>query len=203
MELSRISPSVRRHLSDFHQLVMLSIEFCKSSHDPESRRWILTQWGHLHAQLRAINEDSPSSSSSPSSSATISDPKAAVIRQAALLFASLSVPPSAEHSTTTTTTTGRGAEQAARDFQSILRLTEIYNFWDPIPGALIWCLVVGARISPPGSTRKWLLMQITRVWPLALDQSDGVLGSLRVVSRALDAVEVLKTSCENERKNRV
>jgi hypothetical protein len=81
-------------------------------------------------------------------------------------------------------------EKSSKHFQSLLRRTSIDTFWDALPGGLIWCLTIGARYSVPGTTRKWLLMQVTRlVWPLALDQAGEVLGGFRVVLRGLDALE--------------
>ncbi|OOQ81812.1 hypothetical protein PEBR_43273 [Penicillium brasilianum] len=44
---------------------------------------------------------------------------------------------------------------AVAHLKHLLRQTDLDGFWGPLPGALIWCLVIGARLSQPGSSRKW------------------------------------------------
>jgi hypothetical protein len=85
-------------------------------------------------------------------------------------------------------------EQSSKHFQSLLRQTSIDTFWDALPGGLIWCLTIGARYSVPDTTRKWFLMQATRLaWPLALNPAGELLGGFRVVLRWLDALEEMSS----------
>lgn len=74
--------------------------------------------------------------------------------------------------------------------QIMLKSTDLGNFWGSLPGALIWCLAIGTRMSPPGPLRKWFMMQMTRsTCALAMGLFDEVLHSIRMVLDALDRAE--------------
>ncbi|PLB50215.1 hypothetical protein P170DRAFT_139099 [Aspergillus steynii IBT 23096] len=76
--------------------------------------------------------------------------------------------------------------------QTSLRQPDIDQTWAHLPGALIWCLVIGARLAQLGSARKWFMMQLVRVAScIALDWFDEVLQSLQLIVNGLDAAEML------------
>lgn len=79
--------------------------------------------------------------------------------------------------------------------QASLRQPDIDQCWADLPGALIWCLVIGARLAHLDSARKWFMVQLVRVTScMALDYFDEVLQSLRLVIGGLDAAEMLRQS---------
>lgn len=82
--------------------------------------------------------------------------------------------------------------QAVTHLKHLLHQTDLDTFWGSLPGALIWCLVIGARLSPPGSARKWFLMQVVRTGcAIAMSQnsSEMVLECLRTVLAGLGGAE--------------
>lgn len=81
--------------------------------------------------------------------------------------------------------------QAVTHLKHLLHQTDIDRFWGSLPGALIWCLVIGARLSPPGSARKWFMMQIVRTGcAMAQNNCEMVLRSLRTVLAGLDGAHI-------------
>lgn len=79
---------------------------------------------------------------------------------------------------------------AVQNLQSMLQRTDLRNFWASLPGALIWCLAIGTRLSPPDRLRKWFMMQMTRsTCALAMGLFDEVLRSVKTVLDALDRAE--------------
>lgn len=82
--------------------------------------------------------------------------------------------------------------QAVTYLKHLLHQSDMDTFWGPLPGGLIWCLVIGARLSPPGSTRKWFLMQVVRTncaIAMAQNSSEMVLQCLRIVLAGLDGAQ--------------
>ncbi|KAH8692222.1 hypothetical protein BGW36DRAFT_387205 [Talaromyces proteolyticus] len=167
-----------RLLTSFYELVTLPIRATRLQDDEngttreEQRKRYEKQWLSLYTTILFF-----SPSSSPASNFdTFTTPIINVIRHTALLF---TLSPSSA-----TTDTSSLLDQ----FERLLNQSELQSLWGPLPGALIWCLVIAARASPSRSRiRMWLMMQITRtVWPLALDLADEVLGSTRVVVLGLD-----------------
>ncbi|KAJ5162131.1 hypothetical protein N7492_007523 [Penicillium capsulatum] len=79
---------------------------------------------------------------------------------------------------------------SVQHLQCMLQQTDLGNFWGSLPGALVWCLAIGTRLSPPGPLRKWFMMQMSRsTCALAMGLFDAVLRSVRVVLDALDRAE--------------
>jgi hypothetical protein len=77
------------------------------------------------------------------------------------------------------------------ELQAHLQETDIDGFWGPLPGALTWCLAIGARLSKPGPVRKWFVMQVTRVTcALAMEQCEAVLWCLEEILAGLDVEEI-------------
>ncbi|KAJ5614486.1 hypothetical protein N7528_008140 [Penicillium herquei] len=75
----------------------------------------------------------------------------------------------------------------ALHLKALLLNTDLDGFWDSLPGALIWCLVIGVRCSPPGPLRQWFMMQTTRVTcTMTINCSQAVLKSLRVLLAGMD-----------------
>jgi hypothetical protein len=73
----------------------------------------------------------------------------------------------------------------------LLHQTDMDVFWGPLPGAMIWCLVIGARLAQPGSARKWFMMQIQRTCcAMAMDGCEMVLRCLRTVLVGLDGAQI-------------
>lgn len=60
--------------------------------------------------------------------------------------------------------------------KTLLRQTDLNGFWGSLPGALIWCLVIGARLSNTQPLHKWFMMQTTRITcAMAMSSSGAVL----------------------------
>lgn len=75
----------------------------------------------------------------------------------------------------------------------LLHQTDMDVFWGLIPGAMIWCLVIGARLSQPGSARKWFMMQIQRTCcAMAVGGCEMVPRCLRTVLVGLDGAQITR-----------
>lgn len=80
---------------------------------------------------------------------------------------------------------------AIAHLKHLLHQTDIDGFWGPLPGALIWCLAIGVRLSQPGSIRKWFMMQIQRTsCAMAQDGCEKVIQCLRTVLVGLDGAQI-------------
>lgn len=80
-----------------------------------------------------------------------------------------------------------GLSRVLFDLKSLLENTNLEAFWNFLPGALIWCLTIGVRLSPAGPLRTWFLMQTTRVsCTMAMHHPDAVLRTLQTVLEGLD-----------------
>ncbi|KAJ5624046.1 hypothetical protein N7510_000355 [Penicillium lagena] len=120
--------------------------------------------------------------SSETSSRQDTDPRIRAVLNASLLFAWSSFASDKADSV--------NLPHAIYELQALLQQTDIDEFWGPLPGALIWCLAIGARLSKPGPMRKWFIMQTTRVTcALAMEQCDTVLWCLEEIQAGLDAEE--------------
>lgn len=76
------------------------------------------------------------------------------------------------------------------DLKSLLKNTDLEGFWNFLPGALIWCLTIGVRLSPAGPLRTWFLMQTTRVsCTMAMHHPDAVLRTMQTVLEGLDGAK--------------
>lgn len=76
---------------------------------------------------------------------------------------------------------------ALYDMKDLLQKTDLDNFWDLLPGALIWCLIIGVRLSPVGPLRKWFMMQTTRsTCALAMNICEAVLDNVQMILDGLD-----------------
>lgn len=192
----KIGLSTIRLLSDFFQLVMLSIQYQQLSNyhqnqdeDLLRRRQIRTQWHFLRDNLIALNSipfhvetDLP-------------------IDQILLYAISLFVSPSFAANQAV-------IEDYITKLQSLLQKSNVLDLYHgPLPGALIWCLIIGARKSdeissrqsgdPPtsvSSTRKWFFMQLMRITcPAALDDPLDVSRNIDMVLAGMDGVDCLAT----------
>jgi hypothetical protein len=81
--------------------------------------------------------------------------------------------------------------QGVSHLKYLLHRTNMDVFWGPLPGAMIWCLVIGARLAQPGSARKWFMMQIQRTCcAMAVETCERVLRCLRTVLVGLDGAQI-------------
>lgn len=159
----KISLSTIRLLSDFFSLVSLAIRYQHLYKDGLLQQRILSQWQLLRNSLVSLN-------SIPFRYESELD---RILVHAILLFVS--------------------DDSDIHQLRSLLLESNVDAYYGPLPGALIWCLVVGARKSPPGSVRKWFLMQLTRITsPSALDNPVEVASNFYMILAGLDAVETIK-----------
>ncbi|KAH8692820.1 hypothetical protein BGW36DRAFT_362368 [Talaromyces proteolyticus] len=161
-----MAPEMSLLLGNFFGIITLPIHY---EVNPQARQHFDHQWGLLHAYFLTLKNNNNLNN--------YPDPRAPVIIEAALLFA---------------TYTDRKFvldEKSYPAFQELLRKTDISKLWCGLPGALVWCLVIGVRCSASNTwLRRWLLVQLTQVaWPLAIDTPDDVLTSFRLVLKGLDA----------------
>lgn len=188
----KIGLSTIRLLSDFFQLVMLSIQYQQLSNhqtqneDLHRRLQVRIQWHFLRDNLIALN-------SIPFHVKT--DPP---IDQILLYAISLFVSPSF------------AANQAAIEeyitkLQSLLQKSNVLHLYHgPLPGALIWCLIIGARksdetssrrsgdLTSVSSTRKWFFMQLMRITcPAALDDPVDVSRNIDMILAGMEGVDCL------------
>jgi hypothetical protein len=71
-----------------------------------------------------------------------------------------------------------------------LERTNLFQFWHPIPGALMWVLAIGARFTEKGREKSWFLAQLARTYIVyALTQWDEVEISLKAVLYALKGMD--------------
>ncbi|KAJ5198060.1 uncharacterized protein N7498_007177 [Penicillium cinerascens] len=75
--------------------------------------------------------------------------------------------------------------------KTLLWQTDLSGFWGSLPGALIWCLVIGARLSNTRPLHKWFMMQTTRITcAMAMSYPGAVLENLRIVLEGLDMADI-------------
>lgn len=75
--------------------------------------------------------------------------------------------------------------------KTLLWQTDLNGFWGSLPGALIWCLVIGARLSNTRPLHKWFMMQTTRITcAMAMSYPGAVLENLRIVLEGLDMADI-------------
>ena len=167
-KVDALAPEMSHLLGKFFSLITLPIEFAdRVAMNSQTRQHFDTHLYLLREYFLTLQSQNDHT-----------DPRAAVIVEAALVFA-----------------TRRNdslflEEESSKYFQHLLRETNISMCWDDLPGALIWCLIIGARCSAPNRLRKWLLVQVTQiVWPLAVDKPDDVLKSFRLVLKGLDDIK--------------
>lgn len=190
----KIGLSTIRLLSDFFQLVMLSIQYQQLSNlhptqneDMQRRLQIRIQWHFLRDNLIALN-------SIPVHIET--DPP---IDQILLYAISLFVSPSFA-------VDQAAIEEYITKLQSLLQKSNVLHLYHgPLPGALIWCLIIGARksdetssrqsgdpLTSVSSTRKWFFMQLIRITcPAALDDPVDVSRNIDMIVAGMDGVDCL------------
>jgi hypothetical protein len=192
----KISLSTTRLLSDFFQLVVLSIQYQQllnyhqtHSEDLQRRLQIRIQWHFLRDNLIALNSIPFDVGTDP--------PIDQILLYAILLFVS---PSFAANEPV--------IEEYINMLQSLLQKSNVLELYHgPLPGALIWCLIIGARKSDqhlssrqPGaptrvsSTRKWFFMQLIRITcPAALDDPLNVSRNIDMILAGMDGVDCLST----------
>ncbi|KUL90759.1 hypothetical protein ZTR_00381 [Talaromyces verruculosus] len=97
-------------------------------------------------------------------------------------------------------------EEYITKLQSLLQKSNVLHLYHgPLPGALIWCLIIGARksdetssrqpgdpLNPISSTRKWFFMQLIRITcPAALDDPVDVSRNIDMILAGMDGVDCL------------
>lgn len=190
----KISLSTIRLLSDFFQLVALSIQYQQllkyhqnQNEDLQRLLQIRIQWHFLRDNLLVLN-------SIPFHVETDTS-----IEQILLYAISLFVSPSFS--------TDRSVmEENIMKLQSLLQRSNVLHLYHgPLPGVLIWCLIIGARKSDEvssrqsgnpltfvSSIRKWFFMQLLRITcPAALDDSLDVSRSIDMVLAGMEGVDCL------------
>lgn len=84
-----------------------------------------------------------------------------------------------------------GSTHGPQKLKAVLELTNLYNFWHPIPGALIWCLAIGVTLSPKGPLKSWFLVQFSRIaTTYSLVEWDGLERSLRIILSGLKNINL-------------
>ncbi|KAK9237980.1 hypothetical protein V1525DRAFT_388009 [Lipomyces kononenkoae] len=170
MDWRKTNLSTIRLLSDFHQLVACSIRYHLLYHDPSRQQRTLIHWNFLRDSLVALK-------SMPFCEETGLD---RILLNAIILFTSDELDVHSQG-------------ESVHELRNLLWNFKVDAYHGPLPGALIWCLAVGARKSCPGSVRKWFLMQLTRIsCPSALDDPTGVSRNLDLILAGLDAVGDVK-----------
>ena len=92
--------------------------------------------------------------------------------------------------------TGNSADMfyAILHLRTLLRQTDLNGFWGSLPGALIWCLVIGARLSNTRPLHKWFMMQTTRITcAMAMSSPGAVLENLHIVLEGLDMANIRRS----------
>ncbi|KAJ5820038.1 hypothetical protein N7474_005629 [Penicillium riverlandense] len=174
---SRRSHDVLNILGDVYQMVRLSRQWQPYSNDTHGSRQSSTHLADIYDFLVTTRQ------SAETSSLQNTDPRMQAVLTAGLLFACSSFASDKTDST--------NIPYAICELQSLLRQTDIDGFWGPLPGALIWCLAIGTRLSKPGPMRKWFIMQTTRVTcALAMEHCEAVLWCLEEILAGLDVEEI-------------
>lgn len=84
----------------------------------------------------------------------------------------------------------------------LLQLSQVVELYHgPLLGALIWCIVIGARRSDPyrialtESMRKWFVMQLMRITcPAALDEPANVSQNIDMILAGMAGVDLLASA---------
>lgn len=161
--------STLRLLSNFYQMVTFSIRYSVLSADLTYREHMLSQWYTLRDRIITLNSD-------PRFQETKLD---SILQKAIHLFVSDELDSQSRH-------------RLVDELRLLLLEFRIEIYGSSLLGALIWCLVVGARRTSPGNVRKWYMMQLMRIsCPLSLDYYTEVSNNLNVILTGLDTVGAL------------
>jgi hypothetical protein len=83
--------------------------------------------------------------------------------------------------------------QSSGDIKALrnaLDRTNLFGFWDPLPGALMWCLAIGASATPKGLRKSWFLVQLARTCiAYSLTNWNEIERSLRMILYSLKNME--------------
>lgn len=190
----KISLSTTRLLSDFFQLVTLSIQYQKLSNYHQNQNGDLQRLLQIRIQWHFLRDNFIALNSIPFRVETDTP-----IDQILLCAISLFVSPSFS-------TDRPVIKEYIIKLQSLLQRSNVLHLYHgPLPGALIWCLIIGARKSDEvssrqsgdpltfvSSTRKWFLMQLLRITcPAALDDSLDVSRNIDMILAGMDGVDCL------------
>lgn len=189
----RIGLSTLRLLNDFFQLVVLSIQHQQLSnhHQNQKENWqrrlqTQIQWHFLRDNLIALDSVPFKVETGP--------PIDQILLYAMLLFVS------------PTFSAGQAViEEYITKLQTLLQKSSVLCLYHgPLPGALIWCLAIGARKSDETSSRhsggpatvssrrKWFFMQLLRITcPAALDDPLDVSRNIDMILAGMDGVDCL------------
>lgn len=82
------------------------------------------------------------------------------------------------------------SQEDLRTLKASLERTNLFQFWHPIPGGLMWVLAIGSRFTRKGPEKSWFLAQLARTCIVyALIQWDQVEVSLKAVIYALKGMD--------------
>lgn len=78
------------------------------------------------------------------------------------------------------------SREELKSLKNSLQRTNLFQFWHPIPGALMWILAVGASFTGKGPEKSWFLAHLARTSIVyALTQWDEVEASMKALLYAL------------------
>lgn len=159
--LGEISPEIMSLLNYLYQLANIyktwnNTSFASSQLDPNSTRERLTfRWSSIRSSLSSF----PSAHASVPH-AGINDYTYESIRLAVIIL--LRKGASAMDPTQVTTNATECLQEDVNRLRAALENTRLFEFWEPLPGALIWCLAIGANVCRNGMLKNWFLVHLSR-----------------------------------------
>ncbi|KAH8821451.1 hypothetical protein F5884DRAFT_87770 [Xylogone sp. PMI_703] len=82
-------------------------------------------------------------------------------------------------------------EEDAKSLQKALEKTRLLEFWEPLPGAVLWCLAVGANACQKGMLKSWFSAHLLRtITTYALFRKKELDVSMRMILHGLRELQV-------------
>lgn len=191
-------------LSNLHELVELAQILDSNAQEPHCSdiggRWENSKWRAVYGREYALQQDVAPKHSAESH-------KLEACRTASIIFASAADPDILFLSPSMALETWNPDNYLADLVLSLrysISASNPTDFWAPLPGALLWCLVIGTVASTRlgeafATTRAWFRMELLKVcvayWYTAGQPAQTVVESFDMVTQGVQAAMNLKSAC--------
>lgn len=160
--IGEISPEIMSLLNYMYRLASVYKSWNQatskgSERDPSSSREKLAiRWSSIRSSLLGF----PSAYNASVPHAGINDFTYESIRLAVIILSRKGV--AAMDPTHVTINTSEYFQEDAKQLRAALEKTRLFEFWEPLPGALIWCLAICVNVCENGTLKNWFLAHLSR-----------------------------------------
>ncbi|RFU29716.1 hypothetical protein B7463_g6593, partial [Scytalidium lignicola] len=192
--LDGISPGVLNLLDYLYRLVgiykswneiSLTAAVILDSDSASNKDVLVARWLSIRSSLLTFT-----SADSPVSHPAINDYVYESLRLAIIILSRKGIS-AMDPTHTTTMDTNQSFEEDVWNLRKALEKTRLFEFWEPLPGAVIWCLAIGVNVCEKGLLQSWFLVHLLRtVITYALLRSKELDESMWMILYALRELQV-------------